>query len=493
MSLYDEKIYVQPNSKFLISSLRSIGYSLESSLADLIDNCISASATNIEVELFFGLNPCVSIADNGTGMSAEELLSALSLGVIDPNAERPEGDLGRFGMGLKTASFAHCRSLRLVSKKKGETSSLVWDLDIQGKDEAGSQWALTESDPTHDSHFLESLDGNESGTVVIWEKLDRTISSGLSLAEQGKILESAEKHLSMIFHRFLGNGLNIAVNGHRLCAWDPFFEGHPAKPWISPTIRFPENDSFQIQCHVMPSESSLTSEEIIALGGKNGLLQHQGIYIYRNDRMLTYGGWLDLGKKKPWRVDNEHSLARVCIDIKNSDDDQWSIDIQKAVAKVPFIYRAWLSYYCDLTRKQADKYRGKPRIAYKRGESDFDSYWQSASKEESGRYRINRSARLIDQLMTSLDDTALKILSKTLVKLEEQLPVERVLSGASDSGSPEQEGEGDEVSRALLEEMFTLMVEKRGMTEQDAIRKLLISEPFNRYPRLIEELQRDRG
>jgi len=79
------------------------------------------------------------------------------------------------------------------------------------------------------------------------------------------------------------------------------------------------------------------------------------------------------------------------------------------------------------------------------------------------------------------------------VKLEEQLPVERVLSGASDSDSPEQEGEGDEVSRALLEEMFTLMVEKRGMTEQDAIRKLLISEPFNRYPRLIEELQRDRG
>jgi len=151
-----------PSAALLIESIRDIGYTIETAIADLIDNSISASAKNIEIYLIDDSdgNPILSIQDDGIGMSDEELKLAMRLGSKDPNIKRPKDDLGRFGLGLKTASFSQCRELTVETYKEGKMTSLTWDLDEVKKQNA---WVVIENEPGE----------LKQGTKIIWKKIDR--------------------------------------------------------------------------------------------------------------------------------------------------------------------------------------------------------------------------------------------------------------------------------------------------------------------------------
>ncbi len=221
---------VPPLAGAMIESLRGVGYSTATALADVVDNSISAGARNVWVRFAYkGPASFVSILDDGHGMSAPELLRAMTLGGISPLLHRAERDLGRFGLVLKTASFSQCRCLTVVSRQSGQVSIRRWDLDYIARPDVGD-WRLLSSPRAGSEDVLSQLDGLPQGTLVLWEGLDRIVgAAGLkdTAAENAflALVERVEQHLAMVFHRLI-EGVNpelqLHLNGHRLKLGTPF-------------------------------------------------------------------------------------------------------------------------------------------------------------------------------------------------------------------------------------------------------------------------------
>ena len=195
-------IEIPPKPSPLIESIRAIGYTLSTAIADLVDNCITAQAETIQIFANTeNAKPSVGILDDGVGLTEEELLEAMRLGSRSPLEERAKSDLGRFGLGLKTASFSQCRVLTVVSRTNGKTTCARWNLDHIAE---SGRWEV---------HFLDDLTSIpwtehivSSGTLVVWEQLgigrDRTVSAR-NVADYVRQLDEARYHLELVFHRFL--------------------------------------------------------------------------------------------------------------------------------------------------------------------------------------------------------------------------------------------------------------------------------------------------
>jgi hypothetical protein len=215
----------------LIESMRDIGYSLETALADIIDNSITAQARSIR--LFAdttSAQPSLAILDDGEGMTEDELLAAMRPGSRNPLDTRDKEDLGRFGLGLKTASFSQCRKLTVASRKDGVTSCARWNLDEVART---NRWLVEFLDDTSGVPWIDELAG--SGTLVLWEALDRLVEGDGSDARAAFVsrIDEAAEHLELVFHRFLAGErgvrkIAISLNGRQLRPFDPFHSSHPA-------------------------------------------------------------------------------------------------------------------------------------------------------------------------------------------------------------------------------------------------------------------------
>ena len=203
----------KPTADVLMTSMRAMGYSFESAIADIIDNSISANAKN--VQLYFPIDPAdcyVAVCDDGDGMNPLELFDAMKYGSEQKRNGRSESDLGRFGLGLKAASLSQCRKLTVASKKNGIVSAYTWDLDVI---EEKKDWFVIEcsEEEIKSIRFISWLDKLESGTVVVWEDFDFIEkASGSVYAELNKYQESTSEYLSLIFHRFLNRPLQSRIN-----------------------------------------------------------------------------------------------------------------------------------------------------------------------------------------------------------------------------------------------------------------------------------------
>ena len=212
-----------PSASGLSNSIRGMGYSFEMAVADIIDNSISAGAKHISIETPLpedGIDYMI-IADDGVGMTRSELIAAMKLGSCSPIQPRKLTDLGRFGMGLKSASFSQCRKLLVASKKNNEINAFSWDIDELERE---NDWKLLEIDPEFEERKISYLNKVESGTVVVWEKIDKiaTIVSS-SQDDNLEIIRNLRKHLSLTFHRFLENNeFELILNGQNVKPWDPF-------------------------------------------------------------------------------------------------------------------------------------------------------------------------------------------------------------------------------------------------------------------------------
>ena len=223
-----EKI-IEPSAARLVESLRDTGYTFNTSVADIVDNSVSADANQIDIilDIDFGNNPYLMIADNGTGMDESELESAMMYG--SPLRPNPKS-LGKFGMGLKTASTSFCRKLTVISCKDGKHSIRQWDLD---KISELNKWILLKpstEDYEDQIDFLSKIRKEGNGTIVIWENIDRLIRSdnhGNPQKQLEKPIEDLKDHLSGVFFNFLNNQkdfgpITINVNRESLIPWDPF-------------------------------------------------------------------------------------------------------------------------------------------------------------------------------------------------------------------------------------------------------------------------------
>lgn len=485
---------VGPGAAALIESLRSVGYSLPTAIADLIDNSITAHARRVWLQFEWdGAYSWVSLRDDGDGMSEEELLRAMRPGSRSPLEDRASEDLGRFGLGLKTASFSQCRRLTVGTTKGPSVSVRRWDLDYVRDT---NEWRLLRSAAPGSEERLAELKSGKSGTIVLWEQLDRvvrntSVNDDKALKRFQLDIERVTQHLGMVFHEYLSDGrLSIYVNGtsasHRVKPWSPFEPEQQS--WKSPSV---SRAGMQIRGYVLPHRDHLTEELFRSAAGPAGWNAQQGFYVYRNERMLVSGGWLDLGytNEEPYR------LARIRVDIPASvtADAEWEIDIKKSRARPPGEARDLLRAVADRVRAQAREVFAH-RGAATRGprQQPLERPWLIDEKSRT-KYRINRAHPLLTGLLK--DNSAAPRLELFLKLVEETVPVERIWLDASESVRSDDTtalsaGEDDEQRAHVLQMLKQLRAAliTQGSTPEGALSRLRNMEPFHLYPDLLASL-----
>ena len=488
-------LHSPPKAAAMLEALRGLGYSASSAVADIIDNSISASASIVEIEFNWnGPGSTITILDNGTGMSRDELYRALLLGDRNPLEERSALDLGRFGLGLKTASFSQCKQLTVASKKadSGE-ACLRWDLDyIASRPDDG--WYMLEGYSPSGLQYVERFLQRDRGTLVLWETLDRLVTPGFREQDFLDLIDQIERHLSMVFHRYLAGNrprLKILINGRAISSWDPFLSGH-ASTWSSPIERVQTSKGVvEIQCHVLPHKDRLDAKQIIEGGGLNGWTAQQGWYVYRNERLLLAGSWLGLGRGRPWTKEESYRLARLRIDIPNTADTDWKIDVRKSTARPPANIRERLTRIAEDTRSRARRvfaHRGEQSPAT-RGPKVAQA-WRSERFSGGIRYRIDTQHPVVSEVLDTCREHAQEIRMMLRV-LEETIPVQRIwLDTAEEKETPRTSFAGappEEVTSTLLA-IYRNMVLRRGYTPDEARSRLRKTEPFDSYPEFVMSL-----
>ncbi|MBS8263848.1 ATP-binding protein [Mesobacillus boroniphilus] len=477
----------EPKASSLIHSIRSFGYDLSTAIADIIDNSITARAKNIWIDFNWnGQDSWISIKDDGIGMNEEELINSMILGSKNPLEERAKNDLGRFGLGLKTATFSQCKKLTVITKSSNDdVYERCWDLDYITKT---AQWRLLKKGSDLVNH--ETLNNLENGTVVIWEKLDRIIDQEVEVEDNRAhdvFLNNAaavKKHLAMVFHRFLEgpNNIKIWFNNRLLEPWNPFAIAIQATELLTIEPLFVNRKRIEVRPYVLPHHSKLTTQEHEKLAGINGWNAHQGFYVYRNKRMLVAGDWLGLGFQK----EEHYKLARILIDIPNDLDEEWSIDVKKSKARPPHNLRQDLKRIAKITRERASNiYRHRGKIVSRNIDMDFTYVWEQSLKHGKYSYQINREHTLIKSLMKNVSIKS--DLSALLKLLEETIPIPTIIMNYSEQPDnlkgPFEDAPPKELITVLERNIDSLL--KQGNNLNEIKQRLLHMEPFDLYPELV--------
>lgn len=478
----------------MVEALRGLGYTTATALADLVDNSISAGASQVEIAFNWSeADSWISIADDGGGMSDAELFSAMRLGDRNPLNTRGASDLGRFGLGLKTASFSQARRLTVLSTKDGQPSCLRWDLDVLASDPSG-EWHLLEGPESSSKARLVQNIGHTSGTLVLWERLDRIVTAGFTAGHFLDLIDDVERHLAMTFHRYLdgsGVGIDLRLNGKAVAPWDPFLSSNPAT-WRSPESSVGEGGlRITSQAFVLPHKDRLDDKNYAEAAGIEGWSGQQGFYIYRGRRLLVAGSWLGLGRGRSWSKDEAHRLARIRLDLPNDLDAQWKIDIRKSSAHPPAPLRDQLYRLAEDTRDRARKvflHRAHSNSSLGRRD-EVMPVWQSRETSAGRRYRVDRAHTAVKEL---LDDAEFGARVEAMLRiLEETIPVQRIWLEAAEGGEHAKggfTGEPDDSIREVLSIIYRSLVEKKSMSPSMAKRQLLRTEPFDLHPELIKSL-----
>lgn len=429
-----ETTKAEPDASSMIETFRAIGYSIETAIADIIDNSITADAKNIWVDyVWHGPGTVLSILDDGKGMNNEELIQAMRPGSKNPLFTRDNNDLGRFGLGLKTASFSQTRKFSVISKRTDcEVCLWSWDLDYVNKSQS---WNLIKYCP-EESNYTEKMEQLKSGTCVMWWDLDRITKDTKEDSEDSrkKFLETMERvksHLSMVFHRFIEDGVNIFFQGRKIEPWDPFmigFDGLQPKP----EVKF-QGDQINTKGFVLPHRSKLSYEEYnYGKGPKDSWTEQQGFYVYRSKRLLVAGDWLGMFKKEV-----HYDLCRIRIDLPNNVDEDWQIDIKKSIARPPLKYKDQIISVAKEVRTQAvEVYRNKGQILKRKlSKDEYSPFWEERVRHGKRFYKINRKHPLLTGLLTKSNDLKGDI-ENVLQFIEETVPVPLITLQENENDKP---------------------------------------------------------
>lgn len=489
----EQFLNIQPSPLALVESLRDIGYSMESAIADVIDNSITAEAENIDIRYSWNEgNPWLAIVDDGYGMTPAELTDAMRLGSRNPLEDRSESDLGRFGLGLKTASFSQCRQLTLISKKEGALACREWDLDLI-EDSPESGWRLRVLDESvlqqnpHISGLLDLME-SESGTVVLLRKLDRY--DGLE-KKLNALLEQTRTHLELVFHRFLASRrgkkrVKISLNADPLVAFNPFNPSHPATQELPSQVIHVDGKSVSVQPYVLPHYNKSSRQEYEKYSSRGGYLQNQGFYVYRNRRLIISGTWFRLIKKEELT-----KLLRVQIDLPNSLDHLWRIDVKKSHASPPEAIRNELKLIIDRIAES-----GK-RVYRQKGKKLTDTIkvpgWTRTAAEGRIIYEINRSHPLINELHEDLSAENREGLKNLLLMLESSFPTELFYSDIAKKPEALSRPACDMGQLANLLASFAEQMIAAGVPEVELADRLTSIDPFASFPDEVEILLQQSG
>lgn len=396
-------IGIVPSASRLVRSLRDLGYDFPQAVADIVDNSIAAGATRVAIELRFdGADSWLRVADNGAGMDAAAITEAMRYG---SNQCYEDDSLGKFGLGLKTASLSQCRAVSVASRRDSGRSRIeARKLDLDHVLRA-DRWEIFSLDARScDERLVEPLQ-KHPGTVVLWEALDRVLDYKIPSGKRARsaldaLVEQLDAHLGMIYHRFIAGEvdgrerLRILVNGRAVAPWDPFARDEVATETLPGCeIDLLTNEGVglvRFQPYVLPSREEFSSEDSFhRLAGPRKWNAQQGFYIYRANRMIQSGGWCRM------RTLDEHvKLARASIDFYPNLDSAFEINVAKVRSTLPAVLRERLAPQVDtLVRTAQAAYRDRP------GDGETPTKRSSpAANATTAALALEQSARRVGEL-----------------------------------------------------------------------------------------------
>lgn len=442
---------LSPDPRSHIKTLMRIGYTLSSAVSDIIDNSITALSSSIEIYAPpVKDNPLISILDNGVGMSPEELIENMKIGCKDPSMERDENDLGRFGSGMKTASFSQARRLTVITKKKDHPiAAAVWDIDHIEQTNSWQLEILDEDEIKSISHVALSNE-SEHGTQLIWEKITFLQHGSHALTQDEELtaeLSNLRNYIALHFHRFINNSnkLSISINDKKVEAVDPFMsslDGYQE----GPSEKFRCKGGFiTIRTHVLPHINQISPEQLEKMGGAESITQNQGIYIYRSKRLINAGGWLGLAKSSQLGA-----LARVQVDVPTTIDDEWSTDVKKSSLQLPGRVKRELRKFLSDPIK-----RSKRAYTYRGEKSAANTFWEinEDKNKDSITYQVDTTNDELLNCIDSLDNELKKRFLDYLKNLSSYIPIDHIFQKMSEKPkSIKQEDVDLELMEKILKE-----------------------------------------
>lgn len=490
-----EKLNI-PQADMLMGSMRSMGYSFEGAVADVIDNSITAKCS--VVKMLFPKTPldtiAVGILDDGCGMTGGELFEAMRYGASSED-ERAENDLGRFGLGLKSASMSQCRILTAISKTLDSTFvGYSWDFNyIKRK----KNWIIKELSPNEikDIPYFHQFESYDQGTLIVWQDFDflSKASGGMVYEMLNKLKDKVGKYCSLIFHRFLdkksSKHIEMWINNSELEPLDPFLESHPKTTRKKERIIAIEDSTgierqISIRPFVLPFLNDQTDKDKILMGGVEKMRAMQGFYIYRNMRLIIWGTWFNMKLRSELT-----KYARIRVDIPNSLDDIWRIDIKKQNAVIPQRIlnqlHSTILEAMDISEKK-ETHRGRKQKV----DENIDYIWdRMEGRNDHFYYQINRDSRLYQYVKENMDETSFQFMEILLNEIERNIPTQQMyIDRANDVIEDVQEDNREDDILQLSITMVDTLINIRHMAPDEAIKSIQNSEPFVKFPVIFDKL-----
>lgn len=468
--------------KTLLTGLRAIGYSFSTAVADIIDNSVSAEADTVNIYFDpIADIPFFCILDNGRGMNFAELNNAMMPGSDRTDKEDSDLELGRFGLGLKSASLSQCREFIVASKKYGKINAMAFDLDVI--EDCRLMLKVLDKDEIESLPFINRLHSYECGTLVVWNKFDKIESTAKSFEDSFRsVVAEAKKHVEFVFHRFYDD-IEIYFNNKRIERRDPFLIGSFGRQQTGRTTQIHIGDSvITVTPYTLPFANSLTSEEKNLLGNPKSIYDDQGFYIYRNRRLISWGNWMRMGIRSEL-----NKLARIQVDIPSALDEVWTLDVKKSSAKIPDIIKSQIKASIEDSIVRSKRTTRFPGVKEQTPEVRV---WDRINEHEGKiRYQINRKAPAIVALDRVLGEREKELFEMVLSQIECYLPKYSISNDNMDALRIVNTGD-DAEEESLIREIETIISLCDEEIKEDVFDNIFAAENYQKLIGRKEEIKR---
>jgi len=272
------------------------------------------------------------------------------------------------------------------------------------------------------------------------------------------------------------------MNHDELTAFNPFNPKNLATQELEHQEFSLDGETIHVQPYILPHHNKTSQEEYQNYASEAGYLHNQGFYIYRNRRLIIKGTWFRLIKK-----DELNKLIRIRVDIPNTLDHLWMIDIKKSRAIPPESIKKELRQVINRIEDSGRKvYRQRGRKLKSNAKIPV---WNRVAKQGIIQYEINLDYPLIRELLSNskrLNKTDLLDLIKVI---ESSFPIDVFFN---DIASKPESVQNPVLSEGFTKELIKIHMafwDKDGLSSEELIARLASIEPFASNQGYLEKLK----